>query len=115
MATLSFLVGEGDTATALGSGDVPVLATPRLIAWMEAAAVEAVDLGAGETSVGVHLDVQHLAATAVGGEVMCRAEVIERDGRMISFAVEAAEGDKVIASGTHRRAVVDRQRFLDRL
>ncbi len=120
-ATRGFEVGDDDTATALGSGDVPVLATPRLIAWLEAATVDALApaLAAGSTSVGAHVDVQHLAATPPGSPVTVTATVTAVDGRTVTFDCTAthttagAAGE--VARGLITRVVVDRQRFLSRL
>lgn len=111
------IVEEHDTAIALGSGSVPVLATPRLIAWLEAAAMGAVDgvLAAGSTTVGTHIDLRHLAATAPGGRVAASATVISVDGRTIEFELTATDDRKTIASGRHVRVVVDEKRFLSRL
>ncbi len=111
-------VDEADTAPALGSGDVPVLATPRLIAWLEAAAVAAIYgiLDESETSVGTLISVEHTAASPVGALIECHATVIEVVGRMVTFEVNAEvhgpEAVKSIASGTHTRAIVDRARFI---
>ncbi len=116
-ASIRFAVGDDDTATALGSGDVPVLATPRLLAWCEAATVAALadHLAAGSTSVGHRIRLDHLRPTAVGGEVDVWAEVTEVDGRQVTLAVTAGDGGGEIASGVVTRVVVDRQRFVDRL
>ena len=119
-ALLSFEVTDADTATALGSGDVPVLATPRLLAWLEAAtcaaAAQAGLTGEGRTSVGTRVAVEHLLATGVGGRVEVRAEVAHVDGRLVRFEVAAADGaGRVIATGQVTRVVVDRDRFLSRL
>jgi predicted thioesterase/GNAT superfamily N-acetyltransferase len=116
---LSHVVRQADTAIALGSGDVPMLATPRLIAWLEAATVAACpDLGADETSVGTRVDVQHLAASPIGASVEAAAEIVHRDGRLIRFSVVAhhdvGEGPVMIASGQVTRVVVRRGPFLER-
>jgi predicted thioesterase len=115
-ATLEAVVGEADTATAFGSGDVPVLGTPRLVALLEAAAVAAVAgaLPTGATSVGTNITMNHLAATAVGRLVTGRAEVVDVTDRMIVFGLEARDGEAIIAQGRHVRVVVDRERFLSR-
>lgn len=108
-----------DTAIALGSGDVPVLATPRLIAWMEAATVDAVAalIGPEDTTVGTAVRIKHLRATPVGSTIECMA--IPRmigDGGAYAFAVRATEeAGNTIADGEIERAVVDRERFLARL
>ena len=108
-------VAEIDTAISLGSGDVPVLATPRVVAWMEAAAVAALDgLPDGMTTVGIHISVDHTAATLVGGRVRSEAEVTTSEGPRIEFDVRAYEGDLIVAGGTHTRVMVDRERFLAR-
>ena len=115
-ATLDMVVEEADTAIAFGSGDVPVLATPRLVALLEAAAVRALadTLPDGTTSVGASITVDHLAASAIGRPVSARAEVVEVDGRSVVFSLEARDGERVVARGRHTRAVVDREGFLSR-
>ena len=115
----SHIVTSADTAIALGSGDVPVLATPRLIAWLEAATVDACpELGADETSVGTRVDIEHLAATPLGARVDTHAEVVHRDGRLLRFAVtahhDAGGGPVLIAQGQVTRVVVRREPFLAR-
>ena len=113
------IVTSADTAIALGSGDVPVLATPRLIAWLEAATVEACpELGADETSVGTRVDIEHLAATPLGARVDTHAEITHRDGRLLRFTVtahhDAGQGLVLIAQGQVTRVVVRRESFLAR-
>ena len=110
----NLVVGEADTAIALGSGDVPVLATPRLIALLEEAAVAALAdaLEDSATSVGTHVAIDHLAASFIGAPVRATAEVIEVDRRSVSFRLAAHEGDRVVAAGNHTRVIVDRSRFL---
>ncbi len=119
-ARLTYTVGDGDTALALGSGDVPVLATPRLLAWLEAATVAALDLPEGSTSVGARVEVEHVAASPVGAEVVVHASVGHTDGRLVRFEVAAEHtvdgGDPVLVGrGRVTRVVVDRARFLARL
>ena len=119
-AQLAFAVGQADTAIALGSGDVQVLATPRLIAWLEAATVEACpDLSADETSVGTRVDVEHLAASPLGARVEVSAELVHRDGRLLRFQVVAHHdvggGPVMIARGEVTRVIVRRQPFLERV
>jgi len=114
-ARLSYLVTDADTASALGSGDVPVLATPRLLAWLEAATVAALSpaVDAGTTTVGTHVCVDHLLATPVGGRLEVSADVLAVDGRTVELAVSARDGPgRTVATGVVRRAVVDRDRFL---
>jgi predicted thioesterase len=108
-------VTDEDTAEALGSGELPVLGTPRLLAWCEAVTCDALDdlLAVGETSVGAHVELEHLSPSAVGDWVTVRAEVTAVDGRRLTFAVQAtAEDDRVLARGTVQRVVVDAGRFL---
>jgi len=109
-------VTDADTATALGSGDVPVLATPRLVAWMEAATVQAALalLAPGQTSVGTAVRIEHLRATPVGGAVEVTATP-SRDtaGRRLTFEVRAVDGSgQVVGRGEIERVIVDRARFL---
>jgi fluoroacetyl-CoA thioesterase len=118
VAALTFVVSPDDTAVAMGSGDVPVLATPRLLAWLEAATVAAAAelVAPGETTVGTRVELQHVAATGVGAQVTAVADLAHRDGRLLQLAVAAHDADgRVLASGTVTRVVVDRELFLARL
>ncbi len=118
-ATLTFTVGHGDTAPAIGSGSLPVLATPRLLAWCEAATWAAIEpaLPAGGTSVGTRVVLEHQAASPVGAEVEVTASATYVDGRLHRFTVAARHtGDgKVVGTGEITRVVVDPERFLSRL
>jgi fluoroacetyl-CoA thioesterase len=111
-----YTVAEGDTAVALGSGDVPVLATPRLIAWMEAATIPCATplIGAGQTTVGTAIRIEHRSPTPVGESVEIIAEpAASAVGRRLTFTVRAVDSSgKVLASGEIDRAIVDRDRFL---
>lgn len=113
---VSLTVGGGDTAISFHSGNVPVLATPRVLALAEQAAVAAVagSLAAGETTVGIHADLHHVKATRVGSVVTARAELISREGKELRFEFTVTEGGDTVAYGTHRRVAVDRARFLSR-
>ena len=134
VARLEFTVGAADTATAQGSGDVDVLATPRLLAWCEAATVLAAgDLGPGRTSVGTRVELEHRRPSPRGARVSVEARLIHRDGRLLRFEVHAehlstgADGPEsgregasagdggadpvAIAHGQVTRVVVDRDRF----
>jgi predicted thioesterase len=121
-AELSYVVSVDDTAVALGSGDVPVLATPRLLAWLEAATVAALDgvLTSGSTSVGSRVELEHKGASRVGAEVTVHASVSHVDGRLVRFEVAAEQvgpagaDSTVVATGRITRVVVDRDRFLAR-
>ena len=107
-------VADADSAIALGSGSVPVLATPRLVAWLEAAAVEALmgTIPDGYTSVGTLIEMQHLAATPIGGVVTAVATVVAVDGKRVEFDLQATDDRTVIAKGRHIRAIVNETRFL---
>jgi predicted thioesterase/GNAT superfamily N-acetyltransferase len=116
----SYVVTREDTAIALGSGDVSVLATPRLIAWLEAATVDASpDLASDETSVGTRVDIEHLVASPLGARVDAAAELVHRDGRLLRFAVTAqhdlGQGPVLVAQGQVTRVVVRREPFLTRV
>lgn len=116
-ASVMLVVRQADTAVAVGSGDVPVLATPRVVALFEEATVAAVrdGLGSGETTVGTRVDVEHLRPTAVGATVEARATLTAAEGRRLTFVVSLLEGDVEAARGSVTRAVVDRDGFLSRL
>ena len=107
-------VTPNHTAEALGSGDVPVFATPALVALLETAAVNAVldKLVPGETTVGTWLEVSHLAATPVGAEVSAEAELIAVEGRKLTFTVVAHDNRNKIGECQHHRLIVSRDRFL---
>jgi predicted thioesterase len=118
-ATLTFTVTDEDTASAVGSGSLPVLGTPRLLAWLEAATCASLEptLDAGATSVGTRVQVEHLAASAVGATVEVSASSAYVDGRLHRFTVAARDAStgKVLAAGEVTRVVVDADRFLARL
>ena len=117
-AEVTRVVGDADTASALGSGSMPVLGTPRLLAWFEEATCRAVEgaLVTGETTVGTSVRLDHLAPSGVGATVTVRAEVAAVDGRRVTFTVEATDaGGNVVGRGTVERVVVEARRFLDRL
>jgi predicted thioesterase len=117
--SLTFEVTDQDTAAAVGSGSLPVLGTPRLLAWLEAAtcACLAPVLTEGSTSVGTRVQVEHLAASPVGAEVEVSASSAYEDGRLHRFTVSARDttSGKVLAAGEITRVVVDAARFLSRL
>lgn len=113
-AELWHTVTDGDTAAALGSGDVAVLATPRLLALAEAATVATVRprLDDGQTSVGTRVNIEHLIASPVGATVVVRAQLVHVDGRLLRFEV-AAEDDRgrLVGRAQITRVTVDRMRF----
>jgi predicted thioesterase len=111
------VVSPDDTARALGSGDLEVLGTPRLLAWCEAATVAALTgaLAEGETSVGTRVELVHQRAAAVGTSVEVRADLVHVDGRLLRFDVAAESAGVLVGHGTVTRVVVDTDRFLARL
>jgi len=113
-ASAGIIVEGEDTAIALGSGDVPVLGSPRVIALMEQAAVAALagSLDEALTSVGTRIAIDHVAPSFVGASVEAVAEVVSVDGRSVAFRVVASEGERLVAEGEHSRVVVNRERFL---
>lgn len=110
-------VGTEHTATALGSGDVPVLGTPALLALAEGACVDAIadELPEGETSVGTWAEIEHLKAVAVGQTVCAHATLIGHHGRRLEFRVLIEHAGEPVAKIGHRRVLVDRERFLAKL
>ena len=113
-STVEVIVDENMTAEAMGSGDVPVLGTPCLLALVERAAVEGLSgrLGEGKTSVGASVELQHLAPTPVGVPVLVTVRLVSVDGRSIDFDFEASDRRGIVARGRHRRVPVDRESFL---
>jgi fluoroacetyl-CoA thioesterase len=120
-ATVSAQVTQADTAEALGSGDVPVLGTPRLLALAEAASVAAVapQLAAGQTTVGTAVSLEHRRPSRIGAQIEVEAELTEIDGRRLVFmfiGYGAGTGeDAVIGAGKVERVLLDRERFMDRV
>jgi fluoroacetyl-CoA thioesterase len=112
----TLIVAEQHTASHLGSGGVEVLATPVMIGLMEDAARRLVDplLEPGQMSVGLNLNVTHLAATPVGMQATARARLTAVDGRRLSFTVEAFDAQDKIGEGTHTRAIINLERFMAR-
>lgn len=115
--TSELLVALEHTAPFVGSGRIAVLATPVMINVIEAAALAAVEhlLPAGHQSLGIHLDVSHVAATPVGLRVTASAEVLRVEGRTITFRVDARDEIEPIGGGTHQRVVVSVVRFDERV
>lgn len=113
---VSTLVEREDTAAEVGSGSLLVYATPCMVALMEGAACEAIAecLGEDNTSVGMELNISHISATPVGLEVRAEAEVTAVDGKVITFAVTAFDEAGKIGEGTHKRCIVNSQKFLDK-
>lgn len=113
-ARVELTVTDADTAQALGSGDVPVLATPRVLALAEAATVAALAarLDPGQTTVGTRVELDHVAASAVGRHVTVLAILAKVDGRRLVFDIVVRDGQELVAEGRVERAMVNRQRFL---
>jgi fluoroacetyl-CoA thioesterase len=113
-ATFRYTVTRADTAAALGSGEVPVLATPRVLALAERATVAAVAgaLEAGATTVGVRVELDHLAPSPVGADLEVQAVLERVAGRRLQFVVRARDGGRPVASGLITRVVVDAATFL---
>jgi predicted thioesterase len=110
------VVTHDDTAIALRSGEVEVLGTPRLIALVEEAALAAVSdqLPAGQTTVGMRVQVDHLAPTNVGSSVAAEATLEKVEGRRLTFTVSASDQCGLVAAGKVTRVVVETERFLDK-
>ncbi|MGB4590540.1 MAG: thioesterase family protein [Clostridiaceae bacterium] len=110
-------VNQEDTAVAMKSGDLSVYATPALVAFLEYTAKELVRkfLDDNETTVGIRMDLNHIKASKVGSAIHSKAEVIEVNGKKITFKVEAYEGETLIGFGTHERFVVDKIKFISKL
>lgn len=111
------VVGTSDTAPRIGSGHIPVLATPKMITLIEEAALAAVEhlLPAGKQSLGTHLDVTHIAATPVGMTVKAEAKLVQVEGRKLMFTVEARDEMDLIGEGRHERVVVTAASFQKRV
>jgi fluoroacetyl-CoA thioesterase len=116
-ATLERTVTEEDTAQAVGSGSLPVLGTPRMLAWCEAATCAAVEpcLGEGQTTVGTRVSIEHLAPSAVGTVVQVTAGTTHVDGRLVRFSVAVRQDGKLVGSGEVTRVVVQAERFMSRV
>ena len=114
LARIELTVTDADTAQAIGSGDVPVLGTPRVLALVEAATVAATTrkLAPGTTTVGTRIELEHTVATPIGRTVTAEARLTEAEGRRLRFAVSVHDGTVVVAEGTVDRVLVDRKRFL---
>lgn len=115
-AEASTLAEREDTAKEVGSGDLLVYATPCMVALMEGAACEAIAeaLGENQTTVGTALNIEHISATPVGLEVRAEAEVTAVEGKVITFQVKAFDEAGEIGHGTHKRVIVNSQKFLEK-
>ena len=115
-AHIEMRVTEDDTAIALHSGDVPVLATPRVVAWCEQASCLVLEglLGPNETSVGMRLQIDHVQPSAVGTTIRADATLEKVEGRRLTFVVNARDSRSLIAAGRVTRVIVDRDRFMEK-
>ncbi|GAA4440952.1 thioesterase family protein [Phytohabitans houttuyneae] len=115
-ARVELTVTDSDTAQAVGSGDVPVLGTPRVLALAEAATVVATAqrMPAGMTTVGVRVELDHRAATPIGRTVVAQAQLAKVDGRRLLFEVTVTEGSVTVAEGRIERVLVDRHKFVEK-
>ena len=115
--TSTITVTDSVTAIAVGSDDMPVLATPMMMALMENAAMLAVknELPDGSTTVGGHIESSHLKPSKVGDVVSATAEVTKVEGKKISFRIAAYSGETLLGEGTHLRFIVDKEKFMSRL
>ena len=115
-AAVELVVSESDTALALRTGDVTVLATPRVVTLAEEASVMAIEgeLAEGSTSVGYRVQLDPLAPTAVGGKVRAEATLESIEGRRLTFRVSVNDGHGLVAAGRITRVIVERSRFIDK-
>jgi predicted thioesterase len=115
-AELRLVVTDADTAIALRSGDVPVLATPRIIALAEEATIAALagSLEPGHTTVGMRVQIDHLQPTSVGSEVVAEAVLERVEGRRLTFTIAVSDACGLVAAGKVTRVIVETDRFLDR-
>ena len=109
-------VEREDTAKEVGSGSLLVYATPCMVALMEGAACEAIEeaLAEGQTTVGTALNIEHISATPVGLDVQAEATVTAVDGKVITFEIKAFDESGEIGRGTHKRVIINAQKFLDK-
>lgn len=114
--TAAVKADNSNTAKTMGSGSLDVFATPAMVALMEKSAVNAIAdyLGEGETTVGTYLGIEHISATPVDMEVTAAAEVTEVNGREIVFTVEASDNAGIIGKGTHKRFIVNAEKFMNK-
>lgn len=114
---ISTIVSREHLACTVGSGDLPVLATPVMVSWMENAAMHCAKplLSGGESTVGSRISVSHLRPTAIGEKVNATATLVERDGRKLTFHVEATDNQGKIGEGEHVRYIIKRDKFMSKL
>ena len=115
--TSTLTVAKENTALSMGSGDMPVLATPALVAIMENAAMQAAAtlLDDGDTTVGGSISVKHLRPSPIRATIVANAVLTNRDGRRLDFNITALQGDDVVGTATHTRYIVNRTKFMNKL
>lgn len=113
----TFLVTDEDTAKAQGSGGEAVLATPRLVAWMENTAFEGIEANMTEeaTTVGTFIEIKHMAASPVGLEVRVKATLVSQENRALNFDIDAWDSVEKIGEAIHQRFIVDKNRFNEKV
>ena len=113
---MEIVVTEDRTAKAMGSGELPVFATPAMIALVEETCWKSVadELESGQGTVGTMLDVRHVSATPVGMKVWCESELVGVDGRKLTFSVKVFDEAGLVGEGTHERFIIDNKRFLEK-
>lgn len=111
------IVKEEHTAAAFGSGAIMVFSTPMMIGLMENAALKCAELGLEEglSTVGIEVNIKHLAATPLGQEVVARAELVNIEGKKLTFKVSAKDEVELIGEGIHERFIIDAEKFLKRV
>ena len=114
--SVTLVVEHKDTAAVYGSGALEVFATPAMIALMEKTCLESVadNIGEGNTTVGIAVNIKHLKASPVGSTIRCDAEITEVDRRRLVFEVKCFEGETLVGEGIHERFVVDSQKFMSK-
>ncbi|WP_326717885.1 thioesterase family protein [Vagococcus jeotgali] len=114
---MNFTVTKEDTAKEIGSGSLPVLATPRVVAMAEHTCMLSLDeeLENGETTVGAFIDIKHLRPTRIGARVKVSCELVQTDGKLFEFVYDVYEQDMLVASGAHKRVKVDSEKFMSQL
>ena len=115
--TKTITVTPDKTAEVMGSGTLPVFATPAMVALMENTAAESVETLVGEenTTVGTLINVKHLSADPIGVEVRCESELVEVDGRKLAFEVKVFDRDGLVGEAYHERFVIEKTRFMDKV